>query len=394
MTTASNLPGKLFGIVIAALPMCSQKLQKGALWQRLDAIGIAIIITLVSAMQIAIGFFINLVFSAVGSPLYSGYGTEMFMGFCGGHAIASMVGNMFQSLGQDYWETAQGVGMTFATIGMVFGILLGVLILNRATHKGNTHYIKQLSELPLDMQVGLYQSVDAQPFAGRQTTSGGSIDTLGLHLGFIMMDVGIGYLIYNFICWLQIPYLKDMDAWLFILLSMYLLWFIVRKLGWDIHFDAQIKSKIQGCVTDFIVTAAIMSMPISLILELWLPLLLTAFLGFLATVPVIIILCRRYMAEDPIEKAMGPIGMMTGDFITGVLLTRMADPELKSNALGDFSIAYAINTIYCVTMLAVLFPLVVNFGAQNAFLFSMAQIVVLFVILLLFGRFSRKAHRN
>ena len=63
-----------------------------------------------------------------------------------------------------------------------------------------------------------------------------------------------------------------------------------------------------------------------------------------------------YLSKDWIEKSMGPLGMLTGDFITGVLLTRMVDPDFKSEAMGDFSIAYSINTFYCVAMLAILFP--------------------------------------
>ena len=63
---------------------------------------------------------------------------------------------------------------------------------------------------------------------------------------------------------------------------------------------------------------------------------------------------------------------------------------MKSSALPDFSIAYSINTVYCVTMLAVLYPFIVHFGAFHTLLFAIAQIVVLAIIAIVFGRFSKK----
>ncbi len=394
ITTASNLPGKLFSIVIATMPMCAVKRKKGEQARSFDAINIGIIITLVAAIQVAIGFLVNVLFQNTSFATYAGFGSELFMGFCGGHGVGAMVGALFESQGAPYAQDALGVAMTFATIGMIGGILIGIFVLNKAARKGQTHYIADPASLPDEMKTGLYHSVDEQPSAGQQTTAGGAIDTLGLHFGFIMMVVGVGYLIYFAITALEVPFLEDMDVWLYALLAMYIIWPIVRKLGWDRHFDSEIKSKISGAVTDFIVTAAIMSMPIEGVLEYWLPILICAVLGFLVTVPMILILNKHYLHEDWLEKSMGPLGMMTGDFITGVLLTRMADPELKSNALPDFSIAYSINTVYCVVMLAVLYPFIVRFGAFNTLLFALAQVVVLAVVTIAFGSFSKRQQKK
>ena len=86
---------------------------------------------------------------------------------------------------------------------------------------------------------------------------------------------------------------------------------------------------------------------------------------------------------------MGPLGMMTGDFITGVLMTRMVDPDFKSNAMGDFSIAYALNTFYCVAMVAIIFPYVVTNGAMSAFLFTGVHAVVLAIGVVVFGKITK-----
>ena len=75
-----------------------------------------------------------------------------------------------------------------------------------------------------------------------------------------MLAVGIGYIIEYFVVKYNVPGLCYMTCWFYALIVMYIIWPVVRKLGWDKYFDANIKSSIQGFVTDFIVTAAIMSM--------------------------------------------------------------------------------------------------------------------------------------
>ena len=383
MTTASNMPGRFFALIIAALPMCSQKLKKGELFQRIDAIKLGIIISLISALQFAIGFLTNIVFTKLGLEMYSGYGLEMMLGFCGGHGTAATVGGILQNLGQDYWEVAQGMAMTFSTIGMVGGIMIGITVINIVSRKGLTNYVKDPGALPKEMKTGLYSTVDECPSAGRITTAGGSIDTLGLHLALIFLSVGAGYVINYMINKYQIPGLTYLSSGFWMLMSMYVIWFAVRKLNCEQYFDANIKSRIQGCVTDFIVTAAIFSMPIEMIAEYWLPLLTTSVLGFVVTVSVLLFLDKMYLSKDWIEKSMGPLGMLTGDFITGVLLTRMVDPDFKSEAMGDFSIAYSINTFYCVAMLAILFPFVVKRGAMAAMIFTVIHAVIFMVALCL-----------
>lgn len=384
VTTASNLPGRLFGIMIASLPMCAAKIKKSELAKRADAITIALVITLIGALQFTLGFLVNVFCNKTGIGVYAGFGTELFQGFCGGHGTASSIGGYFESLNQPYWEAAQGVGMSFATFGMVGGILIGVTLINIGARKGWTKYVSNPGNLPLEMKTGLIKEEDKRPSAGKLTTAGGSIETFALHLALIFVAVaagyGIGYLVKKF----NIPYLVYMSNWFWMLLAMYIIWPIVRRLGYDKYFDPTVKSRISGTVTDFIVTAAIMSMPISVIITYWVPILITVVLGFVITVCGILILQKKYLKEDWFEKSVGPLGMMTGDFITGVLLTRMVDPDQKSNALPDFSIAYSLNTFYCVALSSVIYPYIVNKGAMSAALFTGSHAVALAVALVIF----------
>jgi ESS family glutamate:Na+ symporter len=102
MKTASNIPGRLFGILIASMPMCAAKMDRNELRGRTDAITLGLIITLIGALQFTLGFAVNLACRFFGYEVYEGFGTELFMGFCGGHGSAAAVGVNFEKLGQPY----------------------------------------------------------------------------------------------------------------------------------------------------------------------------------------------------------------------------------------------------------------------------------------------------
>lgn len=391
---STDLPARLFGIVIAGLPMCAAKMNKSELKRKIDIWTIAGILCAVGAMQVMIGLGVNVVSQLIGHPTYAGFGTEMFMGFCGGHGLGAVTGSYFKGLGQDYWETAQGVAMSCATIGIIGGIVMGTIVINYAIKKKKTNYVKDIAEIPEDMRSGLYAEAEKRPVLGQETTNPGAMDTLTLHFALLGLAVGIGYLAGDLVSKYNVPFLRDFDTWVFMLIAMYIIWPVVRAAGADKYFDERIKNRIEGFVTDFIVTAAIFTMPLDMILANIAPLAASCLIGLIATVAVVWFLSQRYMTEDPTEKAMGPMGMMTGDFITGVLLTKMIDPEMKSSALSDFSIAYTINTFYSLALLAFIYPFIVNHGATAAFSAMAAQFAVFLAATIVIGKVGKKAGRN
>lgn len=55
-------------------------------------------------------------------------------GFYAGHGNATTVGNIIQDAG--LWDDAVGVGVTFSTIGILCGIILGMVIINFGAKRG------------------------------------------------------------------------------------------------------------------------------------------------------------------------------------------------------------------------------------------------------------------
>ena len=80
--------------------------------------------------------------------LYKNFGYELTAGFSGGHGTAGAIGGLLQQFGVPHWEVAQGMATTFATIGLVGGMIGGILLINYYCRKGETRMLDKPSELP------------------------------------------------------------------------------------------------------------------------------------------------------------------------------------------------------------------------------------------------------
>ena len=132
----------------------------------------------VGLLQFAIGFGTHAAFSVGGAELYDTFGWEMGLGYSGGHGTAALLGNMLQQAGLPYWETAQGVGVTAATFGLVGGILIGICMINWAARTGRTVYLSEPAAIPQALKTGYERDPQRQGSIGKETTYSSSIDTL------------------------------------------------------------------------------------------------------------------------------------------------------------------------------------------------------------------------
>ena len=81
---------------------------------------------------------------------------------------------------------------------------------------------------------------------------------------------------------------------------------------------------------------------------------------------------------------MGPLGCLCGVYVTGMLLTKMADPDLKTSALKDYSLGYTLSSFVCIPVFAFLIantftqgPLM---GAAVSFVCSVLSLLPIVII--------------
>lgn len=117
------------------------------------------------------------------------FGLLLPAGFVGGHGTAAAIGGVLVENG---WLDAVSIGQTFATVGLLGGIIGGVAMINIGARKGKTSIIKSVEDLQEEMLTGLVKEEDRSMF-GSNTVNAMSIDTLTWHFSLILIAVGMAY---------------------------------------------------------------------------------------------------------------------------------------------------------------------------------------------------------
>lgn len=168
-----------------------------------------------------------------GLEFYNQFGYEICQGFNGGHGMAGAIGSLLMEGGASYWELSQGVLTTFATIGLLGGILLGVMIINRAAAKGETAFLKGSASLPTEDTYGFTKEINKQGQMGRETTQSAAIEPLTVHLAIILADCGLAYYLRGLFVKYQIIGLQDVPVWPYALLLMYAVNYGIQNCIWN-----------------------------------------------------------------------------------------------------------------------------------------------------------------
>ena len=147
-------------------------------------------------------------------------------------------------------------------------------------------------------------------------------------------------------------------------------------------------ARISGFAFDLMIIGGIASIDIEDLSGLWVPFVLMAVLGGVATLVYLRWFSRKLFPGYANEAFFGMYGMLTGTISSGVLLVRELDPELKTPAAmnlvtgSSFGIAFGAPVLVLVGM------------APSNLLLTMILVVVywaaLVVFLLRFKGFSKK----
>ncbi len=264
----------------------------------------------------------------------SGFGLMLTSGFVGGHGTAAAIGSVFVENG---WEDAASIGQTFATIGLLGGILGGVTIINIGARKGKTAIIKSVEELKEEMLTGLVQENDRSEF-GRNTVNAMSIDTLTWHFSLILVAVGMAYGV-NTGLKILLPSVSFPVYGLALICSI-ILQRMLKIINLDEYVDKKIITHIGSSATDYLVAFGVASININVVVKYLVPIIVLSIIGFTFVVAWFWIVSPRFFRNYWFERGMYIFGLSTGVMATGVILLRVTDPEFKSGVLEDFGFAW------------------------------------------------------
>ena len=343
----SMLPGILIVPIVAGVPLGLRvrHTQPGASGGFIkNAFPLFFISLGVAMLQFAVGFAVHALFGGA-YDFYDQFGIELGVGFVGGHGTAGTLGNALSGAGLAWWETSQGVATTMATIGLVGGILIGILMINWAARHSKTAVLDKPAAIPQALRQGYEADVARQKSIGRETTYSTSIDALAFHTALIFAACGCAYLCQKGAVSANIPVLRDISVWAYALICMVAIWWLMCRLGMDGLVDSAVRSHITGNLTEFAVVGAVASLPIKTVAAYITPIIAMSVLGFAATVAWLFILCKRCLKGYWFEQMIATLGTSCGVFITGALLLRICDPDSKTPVMASYSIAYTTMSI-------------------------------------------------
>lgn len=406
----SLIPGLLIIPIFSSTPLGmfkSRKIpgqaeMKGAKSKTAGCIFMTLGITAAAAFsQNVTGYGINMVFKKLfpSMDIYRTFGWELREGFCGGHGTAGAVGSILEGYGLPYWKTAQGVAMTTATAGLIGGMLLGILFINRASRKGKlTCFDTSKKALPAEVLKGYVNREEEQKSMGRQVTTSSSVETLTIHLALILGGCGIAFLVQGMLGKVSAAFGK-IPVWFYGIIVMYGVNYAIQKLNLTWMVDKKVKSSIIGSLSDFAITAAIASVPVKAVFAYMGPLLVMCGVGFAVTYLITFPLFKFCFRKDyAFERAIVTWGTNTGVMVTGLMLLRICDPDYETPSLKDFTMCYPLISVLSIALSPIYYGLIATGSTFENFLFALVCMVVFLAIALaargFYYRDDEKKHRE
>lgn len=399
----SIIPGILIVPIFAAAPLgdgMDKKAngKKGSFKQYGPGVIVMMaVFSMVGSFQSATGYITNLFFKHVGGmDLYRTFGWELSQGFAGGHGTAAAIGGILEGYGLDFWQTAQGVGVTTATVGLLGGMILGIVFINRAARKGE---VSNLRDIPEDTQRGIITDVEKQKSMGRETTVTSCINTATIHLGLILIGCGLAYWLRGILSGSSNEVIQTLfsapPVWFYALLLMYVVNFVLIKfdLGWMI--DKKVKSSVTGCLSDFAITAAIASCNVKAVIAYIVPILVMCAIGFVVTYFGVFAIHKKVFGDDyAFERSIICWGTNTGVMVTGMMLLKICDPDFETPALTDFSMGFAIMSIISIFTSPITYGLIGSGSTLVNLGWNIVQIIAYAIVIIIAGRLYKKNRAN
>ncbi|NYH80588.1 ESS family glutamate:Na+ symporter [Actinopolyspora biskrensis] len=391
----SALPGLLISVVFAGL-FLGRRMPKAREAGRLAGPQIAFGLTL-SSGQYVLGLLLALlVLSPVfGLPPLTGALIEI--GFEGGHGTAGGLGGTFEEFG---FAQGQDLALGMATIGLLSGIVIGIVLINWGARKGHAKELSADSTPTVSERMGLVEKENRRS-AATLTVHPSSIEPLTLHFGFLALAIIIGQLLLwglqalENMLWVDtIEIFGYVPLFPLAMLGGILLQFVINRFDRAQVVDRMMIERIQGFALDMLIIAAMGTLSLEVIADNIVPFVLLAGCGIVWSVGAFLLLAPRMLPDYWFERGVGDFGQSMGVTATGLILMRIADPELRTPAYPAFGYKQLVLEPFfgggLVTAAAI--PLIVQFGAIPMLVVMTALLLVALLSgLFYFGRRGQPA---
>jgi glutamate:Na+ symporter, ESS family len=383
------LPGFLISIVFAALFLGKRIPPVREVWRR-------------AGPQVAFGQAIAWGMYAVGlgltvtvlTPLFHVppmFGTLLEIGFEGGHGTAAGLSETFRAAG---WPEGSDLALGVATVGVVMGVVLGMILVNWGVRRGHTVFLTRAGtrvDVPPAMpdQLAGRDGDDREPSsvageagsppndtagaAGEAVFEIRSIEPLSLHVAYIGVAIGVGAVLLFLLQQAEAqtlgrlgidPLLDHMPLFPLAMIGGMIVQQLHDRLLPRLSLQRSLFMQLQGLALDYLIVAALASLSLRALMASWQPLVILLLAGIAWIVGMFLILGPRMLPDYWFERGIGDLGQSLGMTATGLLLMKIVDSEYRSPAYEAFGYKQLLFEPFVgggvVTAMAV--PLVFRFG--------------------------------
>ena len=256
------------------------------------------------------------------------FGVIVEQGWAGGHGTAGGMAAVFEEL---KYMDGPSLSLTSATVGLIFGVVGGTVMINFAARKGYTAIIK--SGDARNVAPDLIEEQN-RPIGSKITISSEVIESFAFHASLISVAVCLGWAM----TWLMKKYLGFSIA-LFgtAMIGGLIVQLIIARTKWGAFVEKATMSRIQGVALEFLIAGAIASVNIPVIVEYAVPLLIQQSVIAVLMVCMIFFYCPRIFPDKWFENGIVIFGSWCGVNATGLLLLRTCDPEMTSGVFEAFA---------------------------------------------------------
>ncbi|WP_423189835.1 sodium/glutamate symporter [Alkalibacterium sp. f15] len=316
--------------------------------------------------------------------------------FVGGHGTAAGLTNTFTDLG---FPEGLDLALGLATVGILSGVLVGILIINIAFRKGVAKHVGGRPYFTEEEReaIGETYGYDFEP----DVKEAKAIEPLAFHFALIALAIVIGYILQQGLILLEA---STWGAWSDIYLLSYIPLFplamiggivvqlVSGKLKIDDYISLILISKIAGFALDILLFSALATISLAVIGDNLIPFFLISITAVTWNVFAFLVLGPRLIPDYWFERGLGDFGQATGMAATGILLMKIADPDHQTPALEGYGYKQILFEPFVGggIVTAASLPFIYQFGPV-AFLILSIIVTIAFLIfgILYFGRKKR-----
>ncbi|MGI9643411.1 MAG: sodium/glutamate symporter [Acidimicrobiia bacterium] len=332
------LPGLLINVVFAAILLGKALPSPRAIWN--SSAPPALFGATLSFGQYALGLLLAMLVLVPFFNMSELSGALLEISFTGGHGTAAGLSSTFSELG---FSEGTDLALGLATVGLVAGILLGTVVINRAV-KSDSVFVARTEEVDRedeDYDIDRMSQYDAP----EELEPDPATSPLTLVAGAIALAIALGWLIQQALMLLsalvadQAPdetLVSEIPLFPFTIVGGALLQIVISVRGWSHLIPRKLVNQVAGVALDLLIAAAIATLSLAAIGNNLIPFTLIVVVGLAWSLAALFWLARRFYGDHWFEPGIGDFGQSSGTVASGFLLIGMSDPQGSSGARESY----------------------------------------------------------